>query len=691
MLLFGITIFLSAFLLFQIQPIIARIILPSLGGSATVWTITMLFFQVMLLAGYAYAHLIRIKLIPKQQAILHTLLLVLCLLLMPITPDLSSITETVNDPSLSILLLLLTTIGLPFWLISASGPLFQYWFNCILPQHSVYRLYALSNVGSLLALLSYPFLIEPLFNLNHQTLIWSIGYFLFVVLAASCAWKLNTSNNTHENVTSNNVSSQLPPLRTDRIFWVLLSASGSVLLLASTNQMCINIAVVPFLWILPLSIYLLSFIICFNNPKWYQRKIWITLLIIVMVLGLYILIRGTDNTIVVQVSVYSLILFIGCMVCHGELVKIKPYPHFLTHFYLFIALGGALGGVFVGLISPLIFNDYWELHMIWFFILLLSGACIFRTNRTEKINRLLILKIGWVTFCSIFGLILITEIAIKNENVIDIKRNFYGVLRIKERGTIDKENPLHRWLVHGSIVHGSQTLNIEQRRSATAYYGPDSGVGIAILEHPKRKQTIRNDQKLNIGIVGMGVGTIAVYAKAGDRIQFYEINPDVLEFSQTYFTYLKDTPAIWDVSLGDARIMMEHGLQNKVTRQYDLLVIDAFSSDAIPVHLLTIEAFKIYWQLLQKNGILAVHISNRYFNLEPVVRAAALFTNRRSIHVINKSDLPETEYTSDWVLVTKNKQFLNNPVIKAYTDDKTRKQQPVVWTDQFSNLLSVLD
>ena len=427
---FALAIFISAFLLFQIQPIIGRYILPWYGGSSAVWIACLLFFQIVLLSGYCYAHLLRVYLKNQHQAFVHVALIIFVLFLLPITPDVGLKPESPDNPLTSIWIVLLLTVGLPYFLISASGPLLQHWFRQKFPDSSPYRLYALSNIGSLLALLTYPFLVEPLLNLQYQSWIWSAGFFIYVVICTSCALSLKMMPEGIKR--DDSFTNVIQAKRSDYILWIVLTASASILLMASTNQICQDVASFPFLWLLPLSLYLLSFIICFDRSKWYDRRVWVPIFFVSIIFGLYCLIHNFGLSIQFQIFVYSSGLFSGCMVCHGELVRLKPHPNQLTIFYLLISFGGALGGVFVTLIAPLLFTGYWELQIIWCVILILSGICIFKQQNKENYWRNISLQIGWVTVCACLGIVLMSQVFNWGKYTIDVKRDFYGVLRVQE-------------------------------------------------------------------------------------------------------------------------------------------------------------------------------------------------------------------------------------------------------------------
>lgn len=691
MLRFAFTIFLSAFLVFQIQPIIARFILPWYGGTSAVWTVCLLFFQLMLLMGYSYAHVLRLFLSPFRQAIVHLSLLACGLLLLPVTPNIAFKTGFGGDPFSSILILLTITIGIPYLLVSASGPLLQHWFKLNFPDSSPYRLYSLSNIGSLLGLLTYPFLIEPLITLQVQTWIWSFGFFMLVISTAACSLNfvyIGRSVSTKKG-RENSMSDSTRPKNSTRILWVLLSASASVLLLATTNQVCQDIASVPFLWLLPLSLYLLSFIICFDHARWYKRRFWLPIWCVSMVFGIYVLLLGGRTSILFQIVIYNVILFSGCMICHGEMVRLKPHPDRLTGFYLLIALGGALGGVFVTVVAPYLFDGYWELPLVWCAILLLVGVCLFQKPLSGFYWRNLFLQTTWITAYGLLALVLFIHVSNWNEEVIYVHRNFYGVLRVKEIPPEQETGLGGRSLMNGAILHGNQVRNdMNTRRWPTTYFGWNSGIGLAIKEHPDHGE---RDREFRIGVVGMGIGTIAALCSKHDTLRFYEINPKVIEVSGKYFSFLQDSPASWQVVEGDARISLERELKSGEQNQFHILAIDAFSGDAIPVHLLTLEAFSLYQEHLREDGILAVHISNRHLDLTPVVMLAAEHLGKETVVIEDSGDVRRSTQKSLWVLLTNNEAFLNKTEVIARSLQHQQKISGVKpWTDNYSNLIGAL-
>jgi hypothetical protein len=909
---FAVTIFVSAFLLFQVQPLIGRFILPWFGGGPSIWTSCMLFFQILLLGGYLYAHLTSVFLKTKTQVIVHLSLLGASLLFLPIAPSDSWKPTADQSPLTQILLLLLATVGGPYFVLSSTGPLMQKWFSQAEPGKSPYRLYALSNIGSLLALLSYPFVFEPWLKLREQTWSWSGVYLIYGGLVAWCAaklWAIASKDAPVEAAVQNPTAGQSTAMDDgirrpgigSMLLWLGLAASSSIMLLATTNQLCIDVATVPFLWILPLCLYLISFIICFDSPQWYDRRVYGLLLLVCCPLAVWILSDGAYANIGKQVVIYSSILFVCCMVCHGELVSCRPHEKYLTLFYVLVSAGGAVGGLFVAMVAPAVFDGYWEysvglvavcvttllawcsqkiwlrrqspefwawmvvtvlnilmvrkhlygpllspgdadgidatdevilfgvfgllqfagllltsvlsyrrtaLMVTWFTIAIVSSvwlACYshwkldaFVESKTIEVEKdggvseietrelsdfgikalgilavsafasafvakdlanmmllpsdvvrrvvlyagiLLLLFSDWLeewqfislAFTVVSGFLMelsaagfrgrdkpsigfwfwvpaitltlmlgnqLKEIVDEDDKfTVHVSRNFYGVLRVRlesatdyvfEEGGEDRtiERTRHS-LTHGQIKHGFQYLQEEWTRTPTTYYGRKSGIGLAIEN--RRAAAKSAGRGVRVGVVGLGTGTIAAYCEKGDYFRFYDINPDVLKLSNSgVFTYLNDAPEKPDVEIGDARIVMERELQNNKSQQFDVLAIDAFSSDAIPVHLLTSECGEIYKQHIRTGGILAVHISNRYLNLSPVTRGMADKLQWQAARISNNEDDNEGVFSSTWILLSSDPAVLAQPDIQSETEDWDDEDAPLHWTDDYSGLWQVL-
>lgn len=690
---FALTIFSGAFLLFAVQPLIAKFVVPWFGGSPAVWSTCMLFFQGVLLAAYAYAHLSDRFLSVRAQAILHAVLLACAALTLPIVPDPSWKPVSADAPVSKILGLLAVSVGAPVFALSATGPLLGRWFARVRPGASPYPLFALSNFASLLALAAYPFAIEPALSRSLQATVWAALFVLFGLLCAWCAWKAQRAPAPALVVDAN--GGEAPPRLTARMLWFLLPACACVLLLASTSQICLDIAAIPFLWVLPLGLYLLSFVLCFESPRWYHRGVWVPVLAIAIggVCHTLFLSDDRDASVFVQVAVLAGAMFVGCMVCHGELARLKPSPARLTSYYLAIAAGGATGGAFVTLVAPRIFDGYFELHAAWIGCVLLLLAAIFR----DELSPLHRGRHPWVWAALLVGAVTLGAILWKHasnfvDDVVEVERDFYGVLEVNEYGSNDPEMT-ELVLSQGTTLHGLQFTHPAKRRLPTAYYGEESGVGRAL-----RSKSGRGERR--IGAVGLGAGTIAALGQAGDRLTFYELDPVVKRFADDRFTFLEDTLARCDFVFGDARLALER----QEAQDYDVLILDAFSSDAIPVHLLTREAVGAYLRHLKPDGIMAVHVSNAFVDLDPVVAAAGLHHGLTSVLIDdfrrNAREKPEEQaedvrlglYTSEWILLSREKSVLEQWPIGDVAEDLVGSlgHPPLEWTDDSTPLFPIL-
>ncbi len=667
MLLYALTIFTSAFLLFLIQPIMAKQILPWFGGSAAVWTTCLVFFQFLLLAGYAYSDWTARKLDSRRQVALHVVLLVVSLASLPIIPDASWKPAGDEDPTWRILGLLVVTIGLPYFLLSTTGPLVQAWFARTFPSGTVYRLFALSNFGSLLALIAYPFLVEPWITTVRQSWGWSAGYVLFVALCTGSAIYSARSRPQIAAGAEAAADAGPPPALRDYAGWLLLSAMGSFMLLAVTNHITHDVASVPFLWILPLTLYLLTFILCFEGRGWYRRSIFLGPLFVIVCAMAWALHAERGIMDIKEAVPLNLVgLFVMCMFFHGELAARKPAPRYLTRFYLMVSLGGALGGLAVGMVAVKLFNTYYEFG-IGLVVTLVIAAHVTRLMHS-LVPMLALAAIGF----SGFHIYQYIESLTSNARV--MTRNFYGTLRVKDVGSGDDAV---RRLMHGVIMHGEQYLAEGKRNEPTTYYGATSGIARAI-------KTL-DASAIRVGVVGLGTGTLAAYGRKGDVYRFYEINPQVVDVARREFSFLGDSGAETETVLGDARLAMER----EAPQHYDVLVIDAFSSDSIPVHLITREAMAVYLRHMKPGGVIAFHVTNRFLHLAPVVKRLA---DEIELHTALISDDAEDSdlARTDWVLVTRNKALLERPDIAKYVAEIESIPGLRVWTDDFNNLFQIL-
>ena len=670
---FATAIFMSAFLVFQVQPIISKTVLPWFGGSPGVWTTCMLFFQLLLFAGYTYAHLLTRLLSQRMQGAVHFALLLLALFVLPMTPSSDWKPQGGDDPTLSILVILLANVGLPYFLLSSTGPLLQAWFAKRVADGSPYRLYALSNVGSLAALISYPFVVEPALTTSSQGQFWSLMFCLFATICgylAASQFRVATFSEEEIDANKNTAAVQAPTWR-QYVAWLALPAFASMLLLATTNHVCQDIAVIPFLWIIPLSLYLLTFIICFDREAWYSRR-WCAGLGILSLLVIHgAAFGGTSWSMPIELLAYFAALFFTCMVCHGELVRQKPAPKFLTAFYLMSSAGGAIGGLTIGLACPWLFSTYLEMQICMLAAaVIMSGVFLVDAQATWLGDSPARRFIGVLGYGFVFMVVAVVEFGDGNEGRVESTRNFYGVLQVSPA-------PMGTSLIHGRILHGFQFRHPGIQHLPTTYYGEESGVGLA-LRH------FRDGQTKRVGAVGLGVGTVATYGKPGDYFRFYEINPTVCEIADDHFSFLKNSQATTEVVLGDARISMER----ETPQQFDILVLDAFSGDSVPTHLLTKEAFDVYLRHLNAGGVIAVHISNKHVHLEPVVlRVGAELGFECAI--VSNPDRPPQSMSAKWVLMTTDRGFLASAAIREYADVDESGNFPL-WTDQYNNIVQLL-
>lgn len=707
-LLFACAVFLSAFLLFQVQPLIGKAILPWFGGTPGVWTTCMLFFQMLLCGGYLYSHLLTQRIPVRRQGVVHAMVLVGSLVVLNVLPDDSWKPDGSEPPALRILLLLLSTVGLPYFVLSTTGPLLLRWFSDVRPDATPYRLYALSNAGSLLALLSYPFVVEPAMRLSTQATSWSAGYVVFCALCIVCGEVARRSVGRIQAAVVN--SGDSVPLSADRVSadrsqvpakksatsskrgqtesrrssvwqWFVLSMIASAMLLAETNEVCQDVAVIPFLWVIPLALYLLSFILCFESDRWYHRRFFAITTSLLVLAVCWLQSFGTRTYLPVQLLIYFGCLFSVCMLCHGELARLRPEATRLTAFYLTLSAGGAAGGLFVGLLAPMIFPAFWEHYLGMIVASVLSMIVLLDAGGSTRSHRpSVMILVPFVILLVATGTIFASAVMSYSQSVA-MTRNFYGVLEVEDD---DIEDAIV--LRHGRILHGLQLKKIPSL--PTMYYGYNTGVGLAIADLRESRPTLR------VGLVGLGAGTLAAYAKNDDMFRFYEINEAVTELARKHFTFLERSPVPIEIIHGDARLQLEH----EQDQSFDLLVLDAFSGDAIPTHLLTTEAMKVYVRHLMPDGILAFHISNLHFDLRRITES---LSEDAGLHCITLESPPATDPVtgqasiaspgSRWVLMARDRQLLDRP---RFESTKLRSALPddqkVRWTDDFSNLIEVM-
>ena len=698
-LLYAAAIFLSSSLLFLVEPMAGKRLLPLLGGSAAVWTTCLVFFQSALLLGYVCAHWIATRLRPRSQAMVYGLLLIGSLLQIALNLNPHPHASTAR-PIASVLMVLSGLIGVPFLVLSATSSLLQAWYargpakagdaGMDGAERPPYRLFAVSNFGSLLALMIYPVLIEPNFSLRIQTLAWAIGFLVFAMVCATISVGASSSREVAAETSSaaraghdgNSLTSapnfppeaaapiaEKSPTAGDRMFWLLLAAGGALLLSAVTSHLSQNIAAIPLLWILPLTIYLLTFVIAFNG-RLYWRWVMVPLLAAALAgVGYMSANLDADASLRKVILSFCAMLFVACLFCHGELYRLRPAPRYTTQYYLLIAAGGALGSMFVGVCAPFIFPGAYEMAWSLVYTAALATLVMWKSHWSWRLF--------WPAMTAGMIVVVVLQVRAYRENAIVEVRSFYGTMRVLQQ---TEEAGMFRTLVHGTIQHGTQYFGSEDdRTSPTTYYVHATGVGLALDFCCKNRQR-------RVGVVGLGAGTIAAYGKPGDLFRFYEIDPRVETIAKNVFTYLRDSKAKIDLVEGDARLSME----TEPPQQYDVLAVDAFSGDAIPVHLLTAEAIQLYQRHMRPGGILAFHVSNTYVDLGPVVAQQAEHAGLSAVMVSNPDDEYTGGYAADWVLVTSNREFLGLPKISQKAETISPKPGLRLWTDDYSSLWPIM-
>ncbi|HWA36911.1 MAG TPA: fused MFS/spermidine synthase [Burkholderiales bacterium] len=627
------------------------------------WTTCLVFFQSILLAGYAYADL-TLRLGARRQAMLHIGLLALSLATLPILASTGWKPQGDEEPITRILLLLVATIGLPYFLLSTTTPLLQHWYWRRFQSAVPYRLFALSNFASLVALLGFPLLFEPAFDLTQLGWGWSFLFVAFAFLCAGTAW-LSLSDT--QAIQVEKARSEKPSTGV-QLQWLGLSAMGSVMLLAVSNHITQNISSVPFLWVLPLALYLVTFILAFDHPRWYHRLTF-TLWMIILLPAMAWYVPSLDLK--TAAPLYLVGMFVGCMFCHGELARLKPDPAHLTRFYLMMSLGGALGAVLVAIVAPLVLRGYYELG-----IALIALSVVF-VLRIEKLARVGAAVAG-------IGVVVLVYRAADDysRGVRVMERDFYGVVR-----TADHETPVrYRAMYHGGIMHGGQLLGEEFRNTPADYFSPGSGYGRVF----QSLRELQPNRPLSVGVIGLGAGVIGAWMKPGDRLAFYEISPRVVDVAESEFTFLRNTLAEKEIILGDGRLSLER----EPPRGYDVLGIDAFSGDSIPMHLVTKEAMALYVKHIKEDGVIVFQATNRFVDLLPVVkRLAAEF----GLEAYNVADVPSASegkefwYSStDQVIVTRNRKLLEAPLLLEAAEPIEDRPDLPTFTDSHHNLLRIL-
>jgi hypothetical protein len=703
---FSLAVFVGAFLLFQIQPMIGKYFLPWFGGASAVWMTCLMFFQILLLGGYAYAHFLQNVEI-KKQVVWHVALMTAAILAgtvtlfkwgSPILPDLSRRPDVGGRPAVELLQLLLISIGLSYFILSSSTSLLQAWFHRIHPNRSPYVFYVVSNSAALLALISYPFLVEPNLTLHEQAMIWAVGFVLYVVLCLRCVSKVCHSTSFHCRRNSASRSRLrlgwktprgsesthahtpiLPYSKALMFLWTILAFCGVLALMAVTSRITQDVPPVPFLWILPLAIYLLSYIVGFIEKQKGWQDGYICLLVLAFVMVGYLFRQGLEMEIRHQIGAYSFILLAICLFCHNALYRTKPDPGLLTGFYFCISLGGAMGGIFSVFAAPMLFKGYWEYQLVLLLAGVLAVVFVYKDSDPRRIfhpirHALPVLLLG-------FALFLGWGIAKEINSAVYMERSFFGSVRVVLE--YNKGIPIYS-LLHGRINHGMQIHHPRFIHRATTYYSAKAGGGLAILNHPKRL----SGQPMRVGLVGMGAGVLSVHGKSGDVFRFYEIDPAVIKLAQRkeWFSFLADSEAEIQIVPGDGRISLEAELPE----HFDVLVLDAFSGDQVPVQTLTLEAFQLYLRHLEDDGVIAVHISNRNLDLLPVLVQVSNRLNLYAAYIKTPGDMKITA-NAEWVLLTRNAEFVHQPAIAQVDVLRSQSVRDIrPWTDDYSNLLSVM-
>lgn len=745
MAIFALTIFISAFLLFQVQPMVSKAILPWFGGGPAVWTAAMLFFQCALFGGYLYAHALASMRSARQQAMVHTaLLLAAAVLAQSVLPDSGLRPQGELSPVTQILWILMLSVGLPYFCLASTGPLLQHWFAQAGVTGSVYRLFALSNLGSLLALLSFPYLFEPWFELSLIGRGWTWGFWVFAVGCSSVAFFQARAVSARERAhagspaaeSDRRVAGAAPdfvPLSaatdsarslsdraagkralrlSDVAAWVLLPALASMLFIATTDQASHNIAPEPRLWILTLSIYLLTFIVSFDHSRWYRPALvaGAGLVAVLAVAGRYTVPEffGWDVSFGATELRYlfAVMLFLVCMVCHGELYRRRPPdPSHLTIYYLSMAFGGACGGLFIALIATHLFNDFHE----WPIGLAAAAAlCVLVVSREFSERR----AASGSTELALFGkrtapvwiaAVVCAALAFwwdnpirgrtalmadANETTLDQSRNFYGVVAVVERRFPSDPSRDHRVFFSGQVTHGIQLIAPGSEQKPVSYYDTKSGIG-ETLEYLKSKKT-----SIDVAVTGLGAGTVAAYARPSDRYDFFEINPEAERIARGWFSFLSGSPAKEvRVLIGDARLTFAQLPEDK---RYDMILLAAFSGGSVPVHLLTREAFAAYEAHLKPDGFLVVNITNAYLNLYPVVKRQA-----EALGMMVRSRFQEREperfiRENHYMILTRDADYIralpsvDRPIRDAQGKVIGTRQFDIpgvgLWTDNFSSI-----
>ncbi len=685
---FATTMALAGFLLFQVQPMLAKYILPWFGGSATTWIVCMLFFQVALLAGYAHAYAVTLPFPVGTQAKIQIAILLIGLALLPITPSEIWKPAATDNPTWRIIALLAASVGVPYLILATTSPLLSRWLARLDDTLNPASFFAASNLGSFFGLLSYPFIFERTMTSEAQTIMWSWAFVLYAALFAFCGFLVIRRARNDERADPRALLRAAVGKGDPLTSWVVYSALGSILLLATTNAITQWSAVVPFLWIVPLSLYLLTFVIAFGRQTLYRRTPFAIAFLLLAGVTLILARPESSSDLLVQLVLQSATLFVGCMICHAEMVALQPEPARLPKFYLAISAGGALGGVAVALVAPLVFRDYFEHQLV---LLAIAGASAMLLLRDARAN-----PVGWkrpvgaaVAAFFVFGLGTAIYDEVSTEHVlVERVRNFYGVLRVVKE---DQDDPEHYSLTmqQAGVDQGSQFQKPEKRLQPSCGFDEESALGLILDHHAKRRAD--PNAPLRIGVVGLGAGMVAGLGRPGDTMRYYELNPAVLDVVNRHFTFVKEGKAKTDVLLGDGRLVLERQLAAGEKQDFDILIMNAFRGASPPMHLMTREAFELYSAHLAKDGVLAINFELDTFEMAPLHRGMA----KAFGFDVRWFETPETDDCQQpisWALYSRDKAFFATPdVAEEISEWRDKDGSELVWTDKSSNLMSILN
>lgn len=674
--LYSIATFLSAYLLFVIQPILAKKLLPWFGSSPNAWLSVILFFQAALLLGYLYAFLMSRMGSLTRQGIIQSVLILFCCLLLPI--HLSVPNQLIALwPPIAIASVLALHVLFPVLLLSSASPLLQSWY-CEQTQSTYpYYLYALSNAGALLGLFTFPFILEPFWGLSTLLQGWSYLFIILMISVLGCYLLAKKQARNLETPPPSTLADR-PNMRSIGI-WFTAAFLGNALLFSATQLLLQNVLSFPLLWIIPLALFLIAYILTFGWPKTAVIPLWLGLFTLTTILVLAVP-SHHHLTLRDQLIVYAILIFSGCMVCQGTLIRYKPHPKFLTHFYLLIALGGVMGGLFVNLLAPLVFIEWWDFYLPLLGIVAFGGLLYCRQYFTGIPLKIAYGSSGAVTLA--LTALLFMQINRTQEGIIYQHRNFFGRCDVTE--SLSPDQSWQRTLRHGYIMHGQQFLDPAKKHIPTSYFSEKSGIGLA-LQYCREK----NAGQLKSGIIGLGTGTLAALMRPHDQIHFYECDKDVITLAKKWFTYLEDTPANLIITLDDGRLALQKAYDQNQLEQFNILVIDAFNGDSLPTHLITLEALQLYLAHLQSDGILAINISNRYIDLYPQLQAAAKALDQYAYLTHSSAEPRHAISAAEWVLISPD------PSLGVYLYQKSAlffrpERQQEVWTDDFNYLLSAI-